>query len=141
MNIVEAMAGKVPGASIMLNSGKPGSNSSIKIRGTGSINASNTPLFVLDGIVGLDPMIIDPGIIQSIDILKDAASAAIYGSRGSNGVILMTTKQGAKNRSNIIFSQRFSLATLARDRPAGCKGSIGNDRKTICLSARQTGAA
>jgi TonB-linked SusC/RagA family outer membrane protein len=115
MNIVEAMAGKVTGASIMLNSGKPGSNPSIKIRGTGSINASNTPLFVLDGIVGLDPMIIDPGIIQSIDILKDAASAAIYGSRGSNGVVLMTTKQGAKNRSDIIFSQRFSLATLARE--------------------------
>ena len=115
MNIVEAMAGKVPGASIMLNSGKPGSNPSIKIRGTGSINASNTPLFVLDGIVGLDPMIIDPSIIQTVDILKDAASAAIYGSRGSNGVILMTSKQGTKNQSNIIFSSRVSIATLARE--------------------------
>ncbi|WP_127132824.1 SusC/RagA family TonB-linked outer membrane protein [Pseudoflavitalea rhizosphaerae] len=115
MNIVEAMAGKVAGASILLNSGKPGSNPSIRVRGTGSINASNTPLFVLDGIVGLDPMLIDPNIIQSVDILKDAASAAIYGSRGSNGVILMTSKQGLKNRSNIIFSNRISLATLARE--------------------------
>lgn len=115
MNVVEAMAGKVPGASIMPNSGKPGSSPTIKIRGTGSINASNTPLFVLDGIVILDPMLIDPNIIQSVDILKDAASAAIYGSRGSNGVILMTTKQGAKNKSNISFSNRVSVGTLARE--------------------------
>ncbi|MDF2192311.1 TonB-dependent receptor [Paraflavitalea sp. CAU 1676] len=115
INIVEAMAGKVPGASIMLNSGKPGSSPTIKIRGTGSINASNAPLFVLDGIVGLDPMLIDPNIIQSVDILKDAASAAIYGSRGSNGVILMTTKEGVKNRSNIIFTNRISVGTLARE--------------------------
>lgn len=115
MNIVEAMAGKVPGASIMLNSGKPGSSPTIKIRGTGSINASNSPLFVLDGIVGLDPMLIDPNIIQSVDILKDAASAAIYGSRGSNGVILMTSKQGIKNKSNIIVANRVSIATLARE--------------------------
>lgn len=115
MNVVEAMAGKVPGASIMLNSGKPGSSPTIKIRGTGSINASNTPLFVLDGIVGLDPMLIDPNIIQSIDILKDAASAAIYGSRGSNGVVLMTTKQGIRNGSQISFSNRISIGTLARE--------------------------
>jgi TonB-linked SusC/RagA family outer membrane protein len=114
LNIVEAMAGKIPGASIMLNSGKPGSSPAIKIRGTGSINASNAPLFVMDGIVGIDPALIDPNIIQSVDILKDAASAAIYGSRGSNGVVLMTTKQGIKNKSNIIFNNRFSVGTLAR---------------------------
>ncbi len=114
LNIVEAMAGKVPGASIMLNSGKPGSSPVIKIRGTGSINASNAPLFVLDGIVGIEPMLINPNIIQSVDILKDAASAAIYGSRGSNGVVLMTSKQGAKNRSNILFNQRISAGTPAR---------------------------
>jgi TonB-linked SusC/RagA family outer membrane protein len=114
MNIVEAMAGKVPGASIMLNSGKPGSSPVIKIRGTGSINASNAPLFVLDGIVGLDPNLINPNIIQSVEILKDAASAAIYGSRGSNGVVLMTSKQGAKNRSNIHFNQRISAGRLAQ---------------------------
>ncbi|WEK34099.1 MAG: TonB-dependent receptor [Candidatus Pseudobacter hemicellulosilyticus] len=115
INIVEAMAGKIPGASIMLNSGKPGSSPTIKIRGTGSINASNAPLFVLDGIVGLDPVLIDPNIIQSVDILKDAASAAIYGSRGSNGVILMTSKQGVKNKSNIQFANRVSMGKLASE--------------------------
>ncbi|WP_205511509.1 SusC/RagA family TonB-linked outer membrane protein [Longitalea arenae] len=114
LNIVEAMAGKVPGASIMLNSGKPGSNAVIKIRGTGSIHASNAPLFVLDGIVGIEPKLINPTIIESVDILKDAASAAIYGSRGSNGVVLMTSKQGAKNRSNISFNQRISAGKPAR---------------------------
>lgn len=114
VNIVQAMAGKAPGVSVMLNSGKPGGSPSIKIRGTGSINASNAPLYVLDGLVAVDPSVIDPSVIQSVDILKDAAAASIYGSRGSNGVVVMTTRQGNKNQPEISFSHRYSIGTLAR---------------------------
>src|SRR5690606_27812933 len=91
-NLLQGMAGKIAGVNINLNSGKPGGNPAIKSRGTGSINGSNTPLYVIDGIVGADPTTIDPAIIQSVDVLKDASSAAIYGSRGANGVVVITTK-------------------------------------------------
>jgi TonB-linked SusC/RagA family outer membrane protein len=114
VNIVQAMAGKAPGVSIMINSGKPGGYPSVKIRGTGSINASNAPLYVMDGLVGVDPSIIDPSIIQSVDILKDAAAASIYGSRGSNGVVLITTRQGNRAQPEISFSHSFSMGSLAR---------------------------
>ncbi len=90
---MQGLAGKVAGVSVMMNSGKPGGNPIVKIRGTGSINAYNGPLYVIDGIVGADPMIIDPNIVAAVDVLKDAAASAIYGSRGSNGVIVITTKK------------------------------------------------
>ncbi|HTE27976.1 SusC/RagA family TonB-linked outer membrane protein [Flavitalea sp.] len=115
INIVQAIAGKIPGVSVMLNSGKPGGKPTIKIRGTGSINASNIPLYVIDGFVGADPAIVDPSIIASVSVLKDAAAAAIYGSRGSNGVIILTTKEGQKERSEISYSGTLSVGKLARE--------------------------
>lgn len=114
-NLLQGMAGKIAGVNINLNSGKPGGNPAIKIRGTGSINGSNTPLYVIDGMVGADPTTIDPNIIQSVDVLKDASSAAIYGSRGANGVVVITTKNGDPNSSQIAFDNTVSFASLARE--------------------------
>lgn len=114
MNVMQGLAGKVAGVSVMMNSGKPGGNPIVKIRGTGSINAYNAPLYVIDGIVGADPMIIDPNIVAAVDVLKDAAASAIYGSRGSNGVIVITTKKGGKNSPGVSFRNTVSFGTLAR---------------------------
>ena len=114
MNLMQGLAGKVAGVSVMMNSGKPGGNPIVKIRGTGSINAYNGPLYVVDGIVGADPLIIDPNIVASVDVLKDAAASAIYGARGSNGVIVITTRKGTKSSPAISFRNTVSFGTLAR---------------------------
>ena len=120
----QALAGKLAGVQVMQTTGAPGGNVSIRVRGTASISAGNNPLFVIDGFpvsqdVGvnssannpngyqqpLNPLAtIDMNDIESIDVLKDAASAAIYGSRGSNGVVLITTKKGAPGKPKITYS-------------------------------------
>ena len=114
-NVIQGLQGKVAGVSIFQNSGKPGGTPTIRIRGTGSINASNEPLYVIDGIVGADPTTIDPNIIASVDILKDAAASAIYGARGANGVVIMTTKEGQKGKGQISFHHSSSIGTLERE--------------------------
>ncbi len=114
INLVQGLAGKVAGVSVMSNSGKPGGKPSIKIRGVGSINTSSDPLYVIDGIVGADPTMIDPTIVESMDILKDASASAIYGSRGANGVVVITTKKGTPNTSVITFNNTLSFGTLQR---------------------------
>lgn len=87
------MAGQVAGVQITQNNGQPGSSASIRIRGIGSMSASNAPLYVVDG-VPYDGEIsaINPQDIESMTVLKDAAANAIYGARGANGVVLITTK-------------------------------------------------
>ncbi len=113
-NLLQGMAGKIPGVSIMLNSGAPGGSPAIKIRGTGSLNSDNQPLYVVDGVVGANPDMIDPNVIKSIDVLKDATSSAIYGSRGANGVVVITTKGGGRNTTDISYNTTLSSAALAR---------------------------
>lgn len=114
-NVLQGMAGKIPGVSISLNSGAPGGSPAIKIRGTGSLNSDNEPLYVVDGVVGVNPDVVDPNVIKSIDVLKDATSSAIYGSRGANGVVVITTKEGRKNGTTISYNTAVSAATLARE--------------------------
>jgi TonB-linked SusC/RagA family outer membrane protein len=114
-NIIQGLQGKVAGVSIFQNSGKPGGSPTIRIRGTGSINASNDPLYVIDGIVGADPNTIDPNIVASVDVLKDAAASAIYGARGANGVVIITTKEGSKGSSVISFNHTSSISSLERE--------------------------
>ncbi len=93
--ISKALAGEVAGVQVTNTSGQPGTNATITIRGYGSINASTTPLYVVDGVpYDGDVSSIDPGDIASTSILKDATATALYGSRGANGVILITTKRG-----------------------------------------------
>lgn len=116
-NIFQGLAGKVAGVNIALNSGEPGGSPAIKIRGVSSLSSSDTsnkPLYVVDGVIGVDPDQVDPNIIKSIDVLKDAASSSIYGARGANGVVVITTKEGKKNSTNISYNTVLSVGSLAR---------------------------
>lgn len=99
-NISQALQGRLAGVDISQTSTRPGATMQIRIRGTRSLNAENDPLVVLDGIPFLGSLAdINPNDIKSLDVLKDASATAIYGSRGANGVILITTDKGAKNRA------------------------------------------
>jgi TonB-dependent SusC/RagA subfamily outer membrane receptor len=129
----QLIQGKVAGVSIISNSGAPGSGSTIRIRGGASVNGSNDPLIVIDGvpldnprnsdgtskIAGVaDPLsLINPNDIESFNILKDASAAAIYGNRASNGVILITTKKGKSGKPVINFTTQFSIGTLPKEAP------------------------
>jgi TonB-dependent SusC/RagA subfamily outer membrane receptor len=95
VRVDQALQGRIAGVQVSSTSGAPGSGSSIRIRGGNSINAGNEPLYVIDGFIGGgDLNAINPNDIESVEVLKDASATAIYGSRGSNGVILITTKRG-----------------------------------------------
>lgn len=134
-NIIQGLQGKVAGVSIFQNSGKPGGQPTIRIRGTGSLNASNEPLYVINGIVGADPNTIDPNIIASIDILKDAAASAIYGARGANGVVIMTTKEGTKGSSLVRFNHTSSIGSLERElKLLDAKGALEMIRRQYAYS-------
>lgn len=112
-NIQNALKGKVSGVAITSESGQPGAGSKIRIRGISTINDSN-PLFIVDGMPsenGIDN--INPTDIESIEVLKDAASAAIYGSRGSNGVILVTTKTGKKGQAVLDYDFSYGIQNPA----------------------------
>jgi TonB-linked SusC/RagA family outer membrane protein len=102
-NVATALQGKVPGIIIQQNNGAPGSTPAIKVRGLGSISAGNSPLIVVDGNIVSTHIfsLLNTNDIQSIDVLKDASSTAIYGSRGSNGVIIVTTRSGRSGRTAI----------------------------------------
>lgn len=113
-NIMESMAGKVAGVRNISFSGKPGGGSSLRIRGMGSINADSNPIYVLDGVVGVDPQIINSANVESIDILKDAAATAMYGSKGSNGVVIITTKNGKKSGGTVTYSGKVGVGFLNR---------------------------
>jgi TonB-linked SusC/RagA family outer membrane protein len=91
------LQGKVAGLSVVRGTGDPSSGGSLRLRGGTSLTANNSPLIVVDGIAGVDINIVQPSDIKSIDVLKDASATAIYGSRGANGVIIITTKGGNKN--------------------------------------------
>ena len=103
------------GVEVTATSGMPGASMKVRVRGTTSINKSSDPLYVIDGIIsssGLDG--INPSDIQSMEILKDASSTAIYGSRGSNGVILITTKQGSEGKAQVTFDASIGLSTVRK---------------------------
>ncbi len=105
-NVSQALIGQVSGVWLQSVNGEPGSAPNVRIRGNGSISSGNAPLYVVDGFpVGEGEFnAISPNDIESVDILKDAASAAIYGSKAGNGVILVTTKQGKTGRTNFTFN-------------------------------------
>ena len=117
-NAFEALQGKAAGVDIT-TSERPGTVGSILIRGTRSINASNSPLYVVDGIPvsdGIDNL--NPRDIEAIDILKDASSTAIYGSRGANGVVLITTKRGKEGKLQLTYSGSMTFEKLVDKSPA-----------------------
>ena len=98
-DVAQALAGRVAGVQIMQSEGEPGASVSIRVRGGISITQSNEPLYIIDGFPSEDGMSsLDPGEIETIDILKDASSTAIYGARGANGVVVITTKKRHEGR-------------------------------------------
>ncbi|MEM6396330.1 MAG: TonB-dependent receptor [Bacteroidota bacterium] len=119
------IAGKVAGVQILSGDGQPGGNTNIRIRGGTSINASNDPLFVVDGVPlrsgdgvagSRNPLnFLNPGDIESMTILKDASAAAIYGSRGANGVVIITTKKGESGAPRITYDGRAFVSTAIGD--------------------------
>ncbi len=113
----EALQGRLAGVEIMTTDGAPGSAASIRVRGSRSISASNEPLIVVDGVMDAvsDFSDIDPAEIKNVTVLKDASSTAIYGSRGANGVILVTTHEAKANKLNITFKATFKLSELPRE--------------------------
>ncbi|WP_026473327.1 SusC/RagA family TonB-linked outer membrane protein [Alkaliflexus imshenetskii] len=131
-NVAQALSGRMAGVHVAATSGRPGGNVLMAIRGRSSIAAGNDPLVVIDGVPisntqdlfntnigqGFSPLAnLNPDDIASIDVLKDAAAAAIYGSRGSNGVILITTKKGSlKEKSSVTFSSYYGVQSLVNER-------------------------
>jgi len=122
----ELIQGKVAGVSITTNGGAPGAGSVIRIRGGASLNGLSDPLIVIDGVPltsdgiagAASPLdLINPNDIESFSILKDASAAAIYGNRGSNGVIIITTKKGQSGKPQVNFSTQFSAGVLPKEAP------------------------
>lgn len=109
----QAIQGKAAGVSVMSPNGTPGAEMSIRVRGTTSINGSNDPLYVVDGVPVDNINFLSPNDISSIQILKDASSAAIYGSRAANGVIIITTKAGEKGNAKISFNAQLTLSKVS----------------------------
>lgn len=120
----QALEGHVSGANITTNSGRPGGRVTMRIRGNSSISVTNDPLYVIDGVImnvstlsnGSSPIdYLNPGDIENVEVLKDASATAIYGARGANGVIMITTKKGTQNKGALVrYDADFSLNTLPR---------------------------
>ena len=105
----QALQGRAAGVTVTTNSGQPGAAATIRIRGIGSALGGNDPLYVVDGVITSDISFLAPNDIQSMEILKDASATAIYGSRGANGVILVTTKAGGSGKANISFDAYWGI--------------------------------
>ncbi len=113
-DVSQALQGRVPGVDVSINTSAPGEPAKIRIRGTSSINSGLDPLFVVDGVIGVDATTLNPNDIASLEVLKDASSTAIYGARGANGVIIITTKRGIKGRTRVSYDTYVSQNTLQR---------------------------
>ena len=109
-----AIQGRAAGVQITSTTGAPGGGTSIRIRGHGSLTSSNSPLWVIDGYIGGSAASLAPEDIESIEILKDNASTAIYGARGANGVIIVTTKQGKANETQVSFTHYTEMRSVIK---------------------------
>lgn len=156
ISVPEALQGRIAGVQIMNNTGQPGSGISFNIRGMTSITGSSQPLVVIDGqpvesgfgatmagtamdggadIPPADPLAsINPDDIESIEVLKDASSTAIYGSRGANGVVLITTKSGKEGRDKVTYSNRFDISVLPKKLPVLSSLDYMNYRNEAALN-------
>lgn len=148
----KSLAGQVSGVQVMSNSGQPGSGTSFRIRGSGSLKASNEPLYVIDGVATTSTEYssiaeenesssnilssINPNDIESITVLKDAAAAALYGSRAANGVVVITTKSGKEGKARVNFNAQFSWSKLGK---AYDMMSSADMYKMICQGYRAKG--
>jgi TonB-linked SusC/RagA family outer membrane protein len=124
-SVNEALSGRIAGVQVTTNSGRPGGQTRIRIRGFSSINSSNNPLYVVDGVyipIGNQTLnsnsidYINPNDIASVEVLKDASGTAIYGARGANGVVLITTKRGTNGPAKVTYDGNFSVPTIGPKR-------------------------
>ncbi|MGL5958898.1 MAG: SusC/RagA family TonB-linked outer membrane protein [Phocaeicola sp.] len=114
-NALDGLKGKVSGVNIFSNTGQPGGEMRVVIRGVSTINASASPLYIVDGVAMSNFEMLNPNDIESIEVLKDASSAAIYGARGANGVIMVTTKRGGSGQTaKISYDGSVSISHMAR---------------------------
>lgn len=116
----QLLQGKVPGLSVYNRGGDPNTNATIRLRGISTVGANTQPLVVIDGVIGASLDNVDPNDIESINVLKDGSAAAIYGSRGSSGVILVTTKRGSKKAGamSVEYNGYIAAATPFRQQPS-----------------------
>jgi TonB-dependent starch-binding outer membrane protein SusC len=114
LRVDQALQGRAAGVMVLNTDGAPGGNTSIRIRGMNSILGGNNALIVIDGLQGANINSINPNDVESMEVLKDASATAIYGSRGANGVILITTKGNKKSKPSISYSATFGTQTLAK---------------------------
>ena len=122
-SVPQALAGRIAGVDVAVNSGRPGGSPNIRIRGNSSVSNTNAPLYVVDGVIlevgslqrGTSPIdFIEPNTIESVEVLKDASATAIYGARGANGVILITTKRGSQEGGRVTYDGYVSVGVLPR---------------------------
>lgn len=115
-NFDQALAGRVAGVQVSGGSGEPGSGMNIVIRGGNTINGDNSPLYVLDGFImdNFNPSLVDPSDIESMSVLKDASATAIYGVRGANGVVIITTKRAKSGKTKITYETRIDAKVVAK---------------------------
>ena len=148
VNTQDLLKGRIAGLLVTPGDGGPGSGSRIRIRGAASLNASNDPLIVIDGVPvasgaagGMsNPLdLLNPNDIESFSVLKDASAAAIYGSRASNGVILITTKKGVGNRPQVAYSGSFSVLQNSRTVPVMSASELTAFYKEIYPEGTTTG--
>ncbi|MBK8564575.1 MAG: TonB-dependent receptor [Saprospiraceae bacterium] len=114
VSAAEALQGKAAGVQVVQPSGKPGGDISVRVRGSTSVTAGNEPLYVVDGVPTTDIRGLNPADIASMTVLKDASSAAIYGARAANGVVIITTKRGKEGASTVTFNAYYGVSNLRR---------------------------
>lgn len=114
ISAAQAIQGKAPGVSVQMPTGAPGGGMTVRVRGTTSFNGSNEPLYVVDGVPVDNVDFLSPGDIENMQILKDASSAAIYGSRGANGVVIITTKQGKSADAKVSLKIQGGFTNVAK---------------------------
>jgi TonB-linked SusC/RagA family outer membrane protein len=134
-NVFEAIQGQVPGVLVTQESGRPGAGNLLIIRGMGTLEGGTTPLYIVDGAQGVNIDGINPADIESIEILRDAASAAIYGSAGGNGVVIITTKKGKEGRAKVDLRYFTSFGQLSRKVPQ----ANAADRRLLDLKRSSSG--
>jgi TonB-dependent starch-binding outer membrane protein SusC len=135
----DILQGRSAGVNVTTVSGAPGGTTSIRIRGSNSITGSNEPLYVIDGFVGGNMSNINPTDIESLQILKDASSTAIYGSRGANGVVLITTKKGTSGKPKVTLTSRYYTSKVLKTWDllnAGEFATVANERADALSYAR-----
>lgn len=143
----QALQGRAAGVQVTQNTGAPGEGVSVRIRGAGSISSSNTPLYIVDGIPTSDALnIISPADIENVTVLKDASSAAIYGSRANNGVVLITTRKGKAGKPRVSYSGQYGFQKAIRLTPmvntadyvTAYNEAAANDNKYLPPSLQRT---